>query len=57
MLTNRQTNKQMPLKISIYAMPVGNQLVVWHRGIVISFINEVPLHRAWLVLGRVTIFG
>ena len=32
----------------------------WRRGVVVSVVrrmNEVTLRRAWLVLGRVTVFG
>jgi len=31
--------------------------VAWRSGNIVGHINEVTLHRAWLVLGWVTIFG
>ena len=30
---------------------------VWRSGSIFGCINDVDLHRTWLVLGRVTIFG
>ena len=32
-------------------------VVVWHSGSTVVSINEVILHRAWLVLGWVTMSG
>jgi len=36
---------------------VWQEVVVWPGGNVIGRINKVPLRRAWLVLGWVTVFG